>query len=210
MHAELVELHAEMACAVDAPSTIVSPYIVANGLRYTTPYLYDFDYTVTEVHAGTLLDVLIAHVRYQGLVDASPARWARDLSDGRIRVVERVHERLPNGGTVPDDWWQIPSSLTVHIVAGTRLRFTRHVHEPATAAALPAVLHKDDELVLVDKPAGLPSLAGVGPGCAGCSNAVAVLRHEVAGGGGELVAVNRIDQQVSGVWILCRKSKLAG
>ena len=190
-------------------STTTSPYVVANGLRYSRPYLFDFDYNVTAAHAGTLLEVLVAHVRYQGLVDASPARWARDLADGRIRVVEHVHERLPNGGAVPDDWWQIPPSLDVHIAAGTRLRFTRHVHEPATAAAVPAVLHMDDELVLVDKPAGLPSLAGVGPCCAGSSNAVAVLNNEVAGAA-ELVAVNRIDLQVSGVWILSRKSKLAG
>lgn len=186
-----------------------SRYVEANGLRYTRPYLFDFDYSVTEAHAGTLLEVLVAHVRYQGLVDASEARWARDLSDGRIRIVERVHERLPNGGAVPDDWWRVPSSLEERIAAGTRLRFTRHVHEPAVAAALPTVLHMDDELVLVDKPAGLPSLAGAGPGCAGASNAVAVLSTEVPGAG-DFVAVNRIDLAVSGVWILSRKSKLAG
>ena len=92
------------------------------------------------------------------------------------------------------------------------------------------MLFEDDILVAVDKPAGVPSLAGVGPGLSGENYAVAILNRarteafaakrarrdgDVAGITEErfeqtpapLFAVNRVDQPVSGVWLLAKGSK---
>ena len=99
-------------------------------------------------------------------------------------------------------------------------------------AAVPSVLFEDDILVAVDKPAGVPSLAGVGPGLSGENHAVAILNRarteafaakkkrarrdgDVADIAEErfeqtpapLFAVNRVDQPVSGVWLLAKGSK---
>ena len=91
------------------------------------------------------------------------------------------------------------------------------------------MLFEDDQLLVVDKPAGLPTLAGAGPGLAGENNAMAVMNRvgrvspstgrigetsgttidecsgETDGGSNQeqaaLFAVNRIDKPVSGrVW----------
>ena len=82
-----------------------------------------------------------------------------------------------------------PASLDDSIAPDTRLKVLRHVHEPAVAAGVPTVLFEDDQLLVVDKPAGLPTLAGAGPGLAGENNAMAVMNRVArvplsSGGGG--------------------------
>ena len=147
-----------------------------------------------------------------------------------MRVCADVLRRLPTGGPIPSAWWRVPSSLDDVIQKDTRLAVTRHVHEPPVRAAVPSVLFEDDILVAVDKPAGVPSLAGVGPGLSGENYAVAILSRarteafaakrarregDVAGITEEhfeqtpapLFAVNRVDQPVSGVWLLAKGSK---
>jgi len=94
------------------------------------------------------------------------------------------------------------------------------------AADLPRLLYQDTQLYIVEKPAGLPALAGVGPGVAGENNAAALLNRDRRRGGingknlwstngsgdeddAELFAVNRIDKPVSGVWIMAKGSRLS-
>ena len=130
-----------------------------------------------------------------------------------------VLRRLPTGGPIPERWWRAPQSLDESIQKDTRLAVTRHVHEPPVRAAVPPVLFEDEILVAVDKPAGAPTLAGIGPGLSGENSLVAILnraRAEARASGEEtasasppapLFAVNRVDQPVSGVWLLAKGSK---
>ena len=81
------------------------------------------------------------------------------------------------------------------------------------------MLFEDEILVAVDKPAGAPTLAGIGPGLSGENSLVAILnraRAEARASGEEtasasppapLFAVNRVDQPVSGVWLLAKGGK---
>jgi 23S rRNA-/tRNA-specific pseudouridylate synthase len=230
----------DAAPSADAAPPLERDYVLVNGLRHVAPYVHVFHIRVgASREGGSVLEALDAHVKFgPGCKDASGRPfWQAELDGGRVRVCADVLRRLPTGGPIPSAWWRVPSSLDDVIQKDTRLAVTRHVHEPPVRAAVPSVLFEDDILVAVDKPAGVPSLAGVGPGLSGENYAVAILnrarteeyaakrawRAPVArsGDGGvaeiaeerceqtpaPLFAVNRVDQPVSGVWLLAKGSK---
>ena len=230
----------DAAPSADAAPPLERDYVLVNGLRHVAPYVHVFHIRVgASREGGSVLEALDAHVKFgPGCKDASGRPfWQAELDGGRVRVCADVLRRLPTGGPIPSAWWRVPSSLDDVIQKDTRLAVTRHVHEPPVRAAVPSVLFEDDILVAVDKPAGVPSLAGVGPGLSGENYAVAILnrarteayaakaarRAPVARSGdgdvaeiaeerfeqtpAPLFAVNRVDQPVSGVWLLAKGSK---
>ena len=116
------------------------------------------------------------------------------LNAARLDIPHRPPRRPPNSRAVrspsrptssaafppaarsPRAWWSVPRSLDDPLpTPDARLRVRRHVHEPAVPADVPEVLHEDAEIIIVDKPAGVPSLAGVGPGLSSKNDAVAIL-----------------------------------
>jgi len=194
-------------------------YVVVNGLRYVQPYFHTFDIRVSDKRVGaSVLTALDEQVRYQGRVGDGREHWARELAAGRVLLASDVRRRLPTGGDIPNEWFKSPESLDDPVPPDSFFRVVRHVHEPCVGAGVPRVLHEDDKLVFVDKPAGVPTLAGCGPGLQGENNATALLnrtRAETTSSDGddrhhdELFAVNRIDKPVSGVWILAKGSRLS-
>ena len=197
-------------CAMPAPRD----YVVVNGLRYVQPYFHTFDIRVSDKRVGSsVLAALDEQVRFQGRVGDGREHWARELASGRVRLASDVRRRLPTGGEIPEEWFAAPESLDAPVPPDSFFRVVRHVHEPCVGCEVPRVLLEDSKLVFVDKPAGVPTLAGCGPGLQGENNATRLLNRtraeNNAGADGELFAVNRIDKPVSGVWILAKGSRLA-
>lgn len=189
-------------------------YVVVNGLRYVQPYFHTFDIRVSDKRVGSsVLTALDEQVRFQGRVGDGRDHWARELASGRVRLASDVRRRLPTGGEIPEEWFAAPESLDAPVPPDSFFRVVRHVHEPCVGCEVPRVLLEDSKLVFVDKPAGVPTLAGCGPGLQGENNATRLLNRtraeNNAGADGELFAVNRIDKPVSGVWILAKGSRLA-
>ena len=235
------EREPDAAPDADAGPPFEREYVLVNGLRHVAPYVHDFHIRVgASREGGSLLEALDAHVKFQGCKDASGRQfWQSELDDGRVRACADVLRRLPTGGPIPEHWWRVPQSLDETIQKDTRLRITRHVHEPPVRATTPSVLFEDETLVAVDKPAGVPTLAGIGPGLSGENCCVAILNRarkrafrrrlenqtsrpsseddtrldasafafEPALEPAPLFAVNRVDQPVSGVWLLAKGSK---
>ena len=152
--------------------------------------------------------------------ERAPYRMAGEIAAGRVHVASDVLRRLPKGGEVPAEMWRVPASLDDAIFPDTRLRVTRHIHEPAVSAGVPRVLYEDARLCVVEKPAGVPTLAGLGPGLSGENTAIALLNRLRREGkkphregcdedADELFAVNRIDKPVSGVWITAQDGRLS-
>jgi|TARA_B110000261_G_scaffold68182_2_gene79808 23S rRNA-/tRNA-specific pseudouridylate synthase len=140
---------------------------------------------------------------------------------GRVKVcVDVLKRRAHNqpGDAIPTGWWVVPTSIDEVIKHDTRLLVTKHIHEISDPATELIVVFEDEKLVIVDKPPGVPSLAGVGPGVSGENNCCAVLNRIRRGTGTstdpgsnpdgsslnlnpnpELFPVNRIDKPVSGL-----------
>jgi 23S rRNA pseudouridine1911/1915/1917 synthase len=120
-----------------------------------------------------LLDYLRERFRYH-----DREQWRRELTAGRVQLdghAARGHELLR---------------------PGMRLAYERHHHEPAVDRRY-RILHHDDDLVVVDKPAHLPMHAD-GPFVR--NTLVHVLRTDL--GLPDLQLAHRLDRETSGVCIV--------
>jgi len=223
----------------------VGRYVVARGARYVAPYVKTFNVRVTRRRAGALADVLANQVgTWRGFASPGDEHWRRELAQGRVRVLFDALRKYPNGGAVKEEDWASGTGvdLRASCAAGDVIEVTRHVHEPAIAGHDVGVTYEcsSSGIVVIEKPAGVPALAGVGAGWEGYNNARrlasrALLRARAgkkrASSEGEcderdsgeawasangadaddrVWAAHRVDAPVSGIWLCARSAKQAG
>ncbi len=142
--------------------------------------------TVDADHAGRRVDNFVAHV----LGDLPRSRLYRLLRKGEVRV---------NGGRVGAD---------TRLQTGDRVRIPPVRTAPAGAGSPPpalleqlrgAILHEDEGLLVLDKPAGLAAHGGTGVAY-GLIEALRVLRGPLA----TLELVHRLDRDTSGCIMVAR------
>ncbi len=126
------------------------------------------------------------------LPDLSRSFLARLIDDGRIAVSGEVVVK--------------PS---FHVAAGQSITVEIPSPTPATAASqdLPlTILHEDDDLVVIDKPAGLVVHPSAGHGDGTLVNALLFHVHDLSGVGGEIRPgiVHRLDKDTSGVMVIAK------
>ncbi len=129
----------------------------------------------SNVRNQPLLDYLVARFPYH-----DRDHWAAEVRAGRLQVDARtakVHDQVG---------------------AGTELAYTRNHQEPFVDDRI-GVLHDDEALVVVDKPAHLPMHAD-GPFVR--STLIHLLRERLAAP--DLSLVHRLDRETSGVCVLAR------
>ena len=133
-----------LAAAQTAAHTAAQTHhVVVRRVRHCIPYEATSTHVVKDRHAGVPAAALL-----QATLGADAAFWSGEIVAGRVT--------LPPGRTAG-----------AALVAGDTLRVTRHIHEQAViATAVPHVLYEDDELLVVDKPAGVPTVDDV-PGVPG-------------------------------------------
>lgn len=139
------------------------------------------DHFVAE-HDGQLFELLVAHF----------PTWGRNTLRERVR-----------GGCVAVDGFL--ATRTDHPVgAGStveiRAKASAATRRPQTGPKLPVLL-LDDDLLAIDKPAGLLSVA---TDTGGDRTAIALARHLLPGGHGDLLPVHRLDRETSGVLLFAR------
>lgn len=135
-------------------------------------------------------------------LDAALARRLADVSRSRLKALILAGHVAVDGGTVVD-----PSR---RVNAAAEIRVTLPAPEPATPQpeAIPLViLHEDDALVVVDKPAGLVVHPGAGNASGTLVNAL--LAHCGAslsgiGGVARPGIVHRLDKDTSGVMVVAK------
>jgi 23S rRNA pseudouridine1911/1915/1917 synthase len=150
------------------------------------------EHVVGEAHAGERLDRALAALA--GVARAQAQRW---IADGSVRVngaPGRASQKLAAGDRVladPPD--AAPSALAPEAIALT-------------------ILHQDDALVVLDKPAGL--VVHPAPGHAGGTLVNALLHHvrDLAGIGGVARPgiVHRLDRGTSGVMVVAKTDAAHG
>ena len=140
--------------------------------------------------AGKRLDVFLV----EKLDGASRARIQELIAGGHIRVngeTARASLRL-RGGEAAEVTWQPRPPLR------------------AFAEDLPlTVLYQDDEIIVVDKPAGMPVHAGAGRDAGTLVNALLHQFGPLSGGAGDLRPgiVHRLDRLTSGVLVVARSDE---
>jgi len=141
---------------------------------------------IGEAEEGLRVDLALA--RLSGISRAQVRRW---IDAGRVRVNGRVRR------------------ASARVRVGDELEATpaEPVASPLTPEAIPlAILHEDEEVIVIDKPAGLVMHPSAGH--AGGTLVNALLHHcgNLAGVGGVLRPgiVHRLDQGTSGVLVVAK------
>ena len=159
------------------------PYVIEDGLRRVEPYHFTYNTWCKERWRGrTIIDVFESEFRDR------PLEYYRNaMMTGQIRV---------RGKQVTPDHVMRNGDLVSHTI---------HRHEPPVTAEPISVLHEDDDMIVVVKPAGVP----VHP--AGRYNFNSVVEIMRAERGPEWMAYpcNRLDRLTSGVMFVAKHPKAA-
>ncbi|CAK7233851.1 DRAP deaminase [Sporothrix bragantina] len=171
------------ATVEDRATTWPKPYYLEAGLRRVEPYYYTYNTWVKERWRGrTLLEVFESEFR-----DRPVAYYRRAMESGTVKVSEKI--------VGPD-----------HVLKnGERVSHTLHRHEPPVTAEPVEVIHEDDDMLVINKPAGVP----VHPaGRYQYNSVVEILKHE-RGPGFIPYPCNRLDRLTSGIMFLAKSPKTA-
>ncbi|KAI0864935.1 pseudouridine synthase [Xylaria cubensis] len=160
-----------------------APYYLENGLRRVAPYHYTYNTWCKERWRGReVLDVFESEFR-----DRPVAYYKHAIESGQVcvdgKVVSPSHV-LKNG------------SLVSHTI---------HRHEPPVSAAPIGILHEDDDMIVLNKPSGIP----VHP--AGRYNYNSIIEIMKAERGPKWIAYpcNRLDRLTSGIMFIAKHPKSA-
>ncbi|CAK7238686.1 MAG: DRAP deaminase [Sporothrix thermara] len=159
------------------------PYYLEAGLRRVEPYYYTYNTWVKERWRGrTLLEVFESEFR-----DRPLAYYRRAMESGTVKVSDKI--------VGPD-----------HVLKnGERVSHTLHRHEPPVTPDPVEIIHEDDDMLVINKPAGVP----VHPaGRYQYNSVVEILKHE-RGPGFIPYPCNRLDRLTSGIMFLAKSPKTA-
>lgn len=172
-------------------------HVIVRRVRHCIPYETTSTHIVKEKYAGLQAAALL-----QVIIGAHANFWASEIRAGRVTITRAC-----------------PNSADGCLHAGDGMTVTRHIHEQAVLATdLPHILYEDDDLLVVDKPAGVPTIddvPGVGRNtCVGLTQAAFDAR-EVGDNDAtaaplarcQLVPCHRLDKPVSGVLLLAKNRR---
>lgn len=166
-------------------------YLIEEGLRKVQPYFFTHRTNCKGRWFGrTVADVFSTEFR-----DRSLDYYLREITNGNFKIFTRSHE-LFTGDTL----------LDYKIQNGDRLEYQQHQHEPVVPSESPKIIHQDENLVVVDKPSGIP----VHPTQKYFYNSVSEILKYEHDFDDKIIPCHRLDKLTSGVLILGKGSLAAG
>lgn len=159
------------------------PYYLEDGLRRVTPYFYTYNTWCKERWRGRqLVDVFESEFR-----DRPLEYYRAAMESGQVAV---------NGKTVGPHYVLKNGDLVSH---------TTHRHEPPVTAEPISVIHEDDDMVVINKPSGVP----VHPAGRYNFNSVVEIMKAERGSGFAPHPCNRLDRLTSGIMFIAKHAKAA-
>ncbi|KAK3994668.1 mitochondrial tRNA pseudouridine(32) synthase [Cladorrhinum sp. PSN332] len=167
--------------APDPP--VPRPYFFKDGLRRVAPYFYTYNTWVKERWRGRrLIDVFESEFR-----DRPIEYYRAAMETGQVDVDGKTvgpYHTLKNG------------ELVSH---------TTHRHEPPVTSEPILVIHEDDDMIVINKPSGLP----VHPAGRYHYNSVVEIMKEERGPTFNPRPCNRLDRLTSGIMFIAKNAKAA-
>ncbi|KAJ5098119.1 hypothetical protein N7532_005120 [Penicillium argentinense] len=158
-----------------------APYYMEGGFRRVRPYHYTFNTYCKERWRGrNLEDIFLSEFR-----DRPPEYYKHALDNGLVCV---------NGK---------PAGRDTVIKNGQMISHTLHRHEPPVTALPIGIIHEDEDLLVIDKPAGVPVHSA---GRYHYNSVCEILRAE-RGQGWLPRPCNRLDRLTSGVMFIGKHPK---
>ncbi|BFZ54476.1 DRAP deaminase [Savitreella phatthalungensis] len=155
----------------------------AKGLRRVVPYFWTFKTNVKGRWLGMTLEKLFT----TEFRDRTPDHYRRAILAGKIEV---------NGEA---------KALGYKLRNGDVLTHTSHRHEPAVTLQAPQIVHMDDDIIVVNKPAGIP----VHPTGRYRHNSVLNILSIEFDVSPNVAPCNRLDRLTSGLMFFSQNPKMA-
>ncbi|KAK0318298.1 DRAP deaminase [Friedmanniomyces endolithicus] len=160
------------------------PYYLEDGLRRVAPYRFTYNTNVKERWRGReILDIFRDEFR-----DRSEEYYKDAIETGKIQV---------NGQPV--------SSTFAKMKNGDVISHTLHRHEPPVTAKAIGIVHEDEDMIVINKPAGVP----VHPAGRYNYNSVIEIMRAERGHQWNPLPCNRLDRLTSGVMFIGKHKKAA-
>lgn len=160
------------------------PYYLENGLRRVAPYHYTYNtFCKQRWRDREILDIFSTEFR-----DRSREYYKEAIEGGRIVL---------NGKPCND--------IHTHIKNGDVISHTLHRHEPPVSAQPIRVINETDEMIVIDKPAGVP----VHPAGRYKYNSVVEIMRAERHYSFNPLPVNRLDRLTSGVMFIGKTGREA-
>lgn len=160
------------------------PYFLENGLRRVAPYHYTYNTFCKQRWRGRgILDIFAAEFR-----DRSEEYYRAAIEEGRIVL---------NGKPCTD--------TNTKVQNGDVISHTLHRHEPPVTAQPIRAIHEDDDMIVIDKPAGVP----VHPAGRYKFNSVVEIMRAERDHSFNPLPCNRLDRLTSGVMFIGKTPKKA-
>ncbi|CDH49293.1 pseudouridine synthase [Lichtheimia corymbifera JMRC:FSU:9682] len=157
-------------------------YVIENGLRKVKPYFFEY----RAYAKGRWMKREILNVFKEEFQDRDEKYYRHAIETGLITI---------NGERVPLDYVIMNNDILGHKI---------HRHEPIVTAEPIDIVHRDDDLIVINKPGGIP----VHPAGRYRHNTVIhVLRKEL--GVPRLYPANRLDRPTSGLMLIGLNSERA-
>ncbi|KAK2737933.1 hypothetical protein FQN55_000837 [Onygenales sp. PD_40] len=153
-----------------------APYYLEGGLRRVKPYHYTYNTYCKERWRGrTLMDIFGTEFR-----DRPREYYEAAISSGHVCI---------NGK---------PSSVDSKVSNGDVISHTLHRHEPPVTSLPISIIHEDSDMIVIDKPAGVP----VHPAGRYNFNSIIEIMKAERGPGWVPYPCNRLDRLTSGVMFI--------
>ena len=160
------------------------PYYLEDGLRKVKPYHYTYNtYCKERWRNREILDIFASEFR-----DRPTEYYEQAILDGRVVL---------NGKPVP-------STKTI-VKNGDIISHTMHRHEPPCTAKPIGIVHEDSDMIVIDKPAGLP----VHPAGRYNYNSIIEIMRADRGYSWNPLPCNRLDRLTSGVMFIGKHRQAA-
>ncbi|KAL2128055.1 hypothetical protein VTI74DRAFT_9785 [Chaetomium olivicolor] len=162
---------------------VPSPYYFEDGLRRVAPYFYTYNTFCKERWRGReLIDIFESEFR-----DRPLEYYRAAMESGQVAV---------NGKTVGPHYIMKNGDLISH---------TTHRHEPPVTAEPIGVIHEDDDMVVINKPSGVP----VHPAGRYNYNSIVEIMKAERGPTFSPRPCNRLDRLTSGIMFIAKSVKAA-
>jgi tRNA pseudouridine synthase 9 len=160
------------------------PYYLEDNLRKVKPYHYTYNtYCKERWRNREILDIFASEFR-----DRPAGYYEKAIIDGRVVV---------NGKPVP--------STSTIVKNGDVISHTLHRHEPPSTAQPIGIVHEDDDLIVINKPAGLP----VHPAGRYNFNSIIEIMRADRGYSWNPLPCNRLDRLTSGIMFIGKHRQAA-
>ncbi|KAI5302498.1 hypothetical protein KEM56_000649, partial [Ascosphaera pollenicola] len=161
----------------------MEPYHLENGLRRVAPYHFTYKTYCKERWRGRgILDIFGTEFR-----DRPKEYYKKAIEDGNLQI---------NGKAV---------AIDTPVKNGDCVSHTLHRHEPPVTSLPIGIIHEDDNMIVIDKPAGVP----VHPAGRYNHNSIIEIMRAERGNGWNPLPCNRLDRLTSGVMFIGKKPKAA-